>query len=71
MTFNEAPVFASVPDEVCDRFLNIVRSAEVLLTIGTDQLVLSLKLVKNGMSLQNEGGNCDYVYYYYYYYYCI
>ena len=45
MTFNEAPVFASAPDEVYDGFLNIVRSAEVLLTIGIDQLGLNLKLV--------------------------
>ena len=45
MTFNEAPVFVSAPDEVCDGFMNIVRSAEVLMTIGTSQLGLNLKLV--------------------------
>jgi hypothetical protein len=42
-TFNEPRGFASAPDEVCDGFLNILRPAEGLLTIGTHQLGLNLK----------------------------
>jgi hypothetical protein len=45
VTFSETRVFASAPDELCDGLLSIVRPAEVLLTIGTDQSGLNLETV--------------------------
>ena len=45
MTFNEARVFVPASDEVCDGLLSIVRPAEVLLTVGTDQSGLNLEII--------------------------